>query len=480
MSASMKDEPSRKNAFARIPSPKGIPIFGNLFQVPRSALTQYFTKVAKDFSGIFRISFAGYPVTFVTDPELVGELADSKRFRKLVGPPLSFLRALAGDGLFTSHSEEPNWQKAHRVLVPAFGQRAMRGYYELMLPVADELIAKWQAAPNGDVMVTEDMTRYTLETIGVSGFGYRFNLFDPTIDQTNSTSMHPFTDAMYAVLTEAMERLTRLRIPTPVWVIQNIKYKRNIAYMHRLVDEVVAQRRANPVESRDILGLMLNAVDEQSGQSLSDENIRFQVITFLIAGHETTSGLLSFALYYLVKNPQVLQQTVAEIDQVLPNGKRPSYDDLSELLVLERVIKETLRLWPTAPVYSVAPFADTVIGGRYKIKRNHRINILLTGLHRDNNSWEQPEVFDINRFAPGNEERIRAQAYKPFGNGERACIGRQFAYAEAKLALAMILQSFEISDPYDYSLVVKETLSLKPDQFKLRLRARDTKKPSIE
>jgi cytochrome P450 / NADPH-cytochrome P450 reductase len=475
MSGAMNEKLDQKTKLSRIPSPKGIPIFGNLFQVPRSSLTQYFTKIAKDFGGIFRISFAGYPVTFVTNPDLVGELADAKRFRKLVGPPLSFLRALAGDGLFTSHSEEPNWEKAHRILVPAFGQRAMRGYFELMLPVADELIAKWKAAPDGEVMVTEDMTRYTLEAIGVSGFGYRFNLFDPTTTQTNSSSMHPFTDAMYAVLTEAMERLTRLRIPTPVWVIQNIKYKRNIAYMHRLVDEVVAQRRANPVESRDILGLMLNAVDEQSGQSLSDENIRFQVITFLIAGHETTSGLLSFALYYLVKNPQVLEQTVAEIDRVLPSKKRPSYDDLSELVILERVIKETLRLWPTAPVYSVAPFADTVIGGRYKIKRNHRINILLTGLHRDGNSWDKPEVFDINRFAPGNEERIRSQAYKPFGNGERACIGRQFAYAEAKLALAMILQSFTISDAFNYELVVKETLSLKPDQFKLRIQARDAR-----
>lgn len=431
-----------------IPMPKGLPVLGHLFGLPGDRLTQHFTAIAKDFPGIFRLSFAGYPVTFVTDPDLVAELADPKRFRKLVGPPLSFLRDLAGDGLFTAHSHEPNWHCAHRILVPAFGQRAMRGYFDLMRPVADQLIDKWLQASKADqsVQVTEDMTRYTLETIGVCGFGYRFGLFD-------SQAMHPFTDAMWAVLREAMDRLTRLRIPSPVSWWQKCIYQRNVRYMHQLVDEVIAQRRSQEgsaafYEAKDLLGLMLQTVDPQTGQRLSDENIRFQVITFLIAGHETTSGLLSFALYHLSSNPQVLARAQAEVDSVLPptstGAAVVTYDHLSELKVVDQVLKETLRLWPTAPVYSVAPFEDTIIGGQYAIRKNHRINILLTGVHRSAGDWQEPEVFDIERFAPERESQIRPFAYKPFGQGERACIGRQFAYAEARLALAMILQRFEI------------------------------------
>jgi cytochrome P450 / NADPH-cytochrome P450 reductase len=451
-----------------IPSPPGIPLFGNLFQLPRHAITAHFTELAKQYPGVFQVHFAYIAATFVTDPALVAELADANRFRKLVGPPLSTLRTVAGDGLFTAHSEEPNWDKAHKLLTPAFGQRAMRGYFETMLPVADQLIQRWTNTAHQDIDVPDDMIRFTLETVGQCGFDFEFELF-------KQESMHPFTAAMTRALTESMERLTRLRLPHPIWLFKEWQLRRDSSYLHKIVDQVIAKRRAESPDKaqskRDMLSIMLQAVDEK-GQGLSDQNLRFQVLTFLIAGHETTSGLLSFALYYLVKEPGVLDAARAEIDSVLPRGTRPTFEHMAQLPVIERLIKETLRLWPTVPVYAVAPFQDTQLGPGYRVRRNAPINILLTGLHRNPLAWDRPNEFDLERFSVQNEPKITPHAYKPFGNGERACIGRQFAYTEAKLALALILQHFDLQDPYDYTLSVKETLSLKPANFRLRASAR--------
>ncbi|MFX7961004.1 cytochrome P450, partial [Acinetobacter baumannii] len=125
--------------------------------------------------------------------------------------------------------------------------------------------------------------------------------------------------------------------------------------------------------------------------------------------------------------------------------------------------------------FGVAPYEDTRIGGRYAIRKDQRVVTLLMALHRDPAVWDRPEVFDIDRFLPENEARIHPHAYKPFGNGERACIGRQFALTEAKLALAVILQRFALSDPHDYAFHIKETLTLKPDGFRLRARLRNAR-----
>jgi len=453
------------NSSASIPSPPGLPVLGNLLQIPRGGLTRHVTRLAREFPGIFELDFAGYRSPFIASAALTAEVCDEKRFRKVIGPPLSILRPLAGDGLFTASGDEPNWGKAHRILTPAFGQRARRGYFDAMLEVAGQLAASWDARQGEDIAVSDDMTRLTLDTIALSGFGYRFDSFA-------KAELHPFLQAMARVLDESMGRLTRLRLITRLRLRANRRFDEDIALMHALVDDVIRQRREQPGQARDLLGLMLDAVDPVTGEKLDDTNIRYQVITFLIAGHETTSGLLSFALCLLLQHPAVLAQAVEEVDRVLPGARAPEYDDLARLDVIDRILKESLRLWPTAPGFAVAPYEDTLIGGRYLIEKDRRVTVLLPALHRDPAVWERAEAFDIDRFLPENEARIPAHAYKPFGNGSRSCIGRQFATMEAKIALATLLSRFELEDPYGYRLTVRETLTLKPDGFRLRVRRR--------
>ena len=334
-----------------------------------------------------------------------------------------------------------------------------------MLEVALRLCAKWEASQGREIEVADDMTRLTLDTIALCGFGYRFDSFA-------TPELHPFLQQMVRVLDEAMGRLTRLRAVTRLRFSANRRYAQDISAMHALVDDVIRARKAAPGEARDLLGLMLEASDPVTGERLDDENIRYQVITFLIAGHETTSGLLSFAIHLLMAHPEVLAQAREEVDRVLPGGRDPVNDDLGQLTVIDRIVKETLRLWPTAPGFQVAPLRDEVIGGRYRIAKDRRLTVLLPALHRDPAVWTDPERFDIDRFLPENEVKIPAHAYKPFGNGSRACIGRMFAVMEAKLALALLVQRFDFVDPDGYRLSVKETLTLKPDRFRIRVRRR--------
>jgi cytochrome P450/NADPH-cytochrome P450 reductase len=426
---------------------------------------QHLMAVAKGHDGIFSMDFGGRIGIFIHSADLATELCDEKRFRKVVGVALRKVRDFSGDGLFTAHGDEPNWSKAHRVLIPAFSARAMRGYFPMMLEVADQLVAKWRMHEGQDLWVTDDMTRLTLDTISLAGFGYRFNSF-------GSERMHPFLESMGRGLTEAMAGLTRLpflkNIPNRA---REARYQEDISAMFKLVDDVIEERKRHPTDGNDLLNLMLTAVDPETKTRLEDVNIRYQVITFLIAGHETTSGLLSFALYLLLRNPAVLAQAYAEVDRVI-GSSTPEYGMIAQLDVIDRVLKETLRLWPTAPAITVGAYEDTVIGGQYPIAKDYPVQLLIAALHRDPKVWEDPERFDIDRFLPEREAEMHPHAYKPFGNGVRACIGRQFALVEAKLALAMVLHNFALYDSEDYKLSVKEALTLKPDHFTLRVRVR--------
>lgn len=451
---------------AIIPSPRTLPIIGNLHQIPKAGLIQHLIEVARDFAdpGIFKLYFGSYVSLWVSHPDIVAELCDERRFRKMPGPGLRAVRSFAGDGLFTSFSEEPNWGKAHRILLPAFSQRAMRGYFDMMVEVADALVSKWQRNLGNDVNVPDDMTRFTLDSIAIAGFGYRFNSFEK--DQ-----LDPFLESLATALIECMNKTTRLPIQQRFAKKSQARLSEAIATMNTLVDTVIAERRAQPTDGGDLLNLMLKATDPETGETLDDLNIRYQILTFLIAGHETTSGMLSFAFYQLLRNPHVLAQAYAEVDRVLPGDKRPDYSDIAKLDVIERILKETLRLWPTAPAFSVAPFEDEEVG-QWTMRKDRPINIMTPALHRHPSVWERPYDFDIDRWLPEAETRRHPHAYKPFGNGVRACIGRQFAMVEAKLAMAMLLQKFAISDRRDYALHIKETLSIKPDDFTMRIDAR--------
>ncbi|WP_339277719.1 bifunctional cytochrome P450/NADPH--P450 reductase [Paenibacillus sp. FSL W8-0426] len=450
-----------------VPQPKTFGPLGNLPQLNFEEPVQSLVQLAGEYGPIFRMELPGRSELYISGHELVAEVCDESRFDKRVWAPLEKVRAFAGDGLFTSWTEEPNWKKAHNVLLPSFSQRAMQGYHQKMLDLAVQLVQKWSRLnPDETVNVPEDMTRLTLDTIGLCGFNYRFNSFyreDP----------HPFITSMVRSLDEAMSSLQRLRLQDKLMFAKKKQFEQDIRTMFSLVDHIIAERKAKPVEGADdLLSHMLSGKDPETGETLDDENIRYQIITFLIAGHETTSGLLSFAIYYLLKNPDKLAKAQAEADRILKDPL-PSYNQVRELKYVRMVLNEALRLWPTAPAFSLYAKQDTVLAGKYPLQKGDSVSVLIPKLHRDREAWgEDVEAFRPERFE--DPSKVPHDAYKPFGNGQRACIGQQFALQEATLVLGMVLKHFELIDHADYQLKVKETLTLKPDNFTIRVRVRES------
>ena len=255
--------------------------------------------LARKYGPIYQLDLSGRKLVVVSSHELVNELSDEKRFDKTVRGALKLVRRFAGDGLFTARTDEPNWSRAHTILMPNFGQKAMQSYHPMMLDIAEQLVGKWERLnPDDEVEVTTEMTSLTVDTIGLCGFDYRFNSFYHDGD-------HPFVNSMASALGITMDQMRDLPLENMFRKTRNEKLDGAVGCMNGIVDQIIRDRKASGEDlatKPDLLSYMLSGVDRKTGEGLDDLNIRYQVITFLIAGHETTSGLLSFATFALLNN----------------------------------------------------------------------------------------------------------------------------------------------------------------------------------
>lgn len=447
--------------------PYRIPLLGDVIGFSPRTPMQDMIRLGRPLGPIFTRKVGRFEIVLVSGIDLVTELNDETRFHKGVELSLRHLRSFIGDGLFTALDDEPNWRLAHDILQPGFTQEAMRGYHPAMVEVAQELLTVWDdLAARGDLVeVPADMTRLTLEAIGRAGFGYRFGSFE-------RAEPHPFVPAMlrslrYAQMQALPQPLRRAVAGAPR------QHNADVQLIYNLVDKVVEARSGGTPAGTDLLGLMMAQAHPVTGERLDPVNIRNQVITFAVAGHETTSGALSLALHFLASDREVLRKAQDEVDAAWgEHTPEPAYEDIARFRYLRRVLDEALRLWPTAAAYMRAAREDTRLGGRYPMKAGDWVVVLLPLLHRDPAVWGQDaDSFDPDRFAPGAPRRP-AQAYKPFGTGARACIGRQFALHEAVLALALIVHRYDLTPEPAYRLRIAESLTLKPSGFRLRLHRR--------
>ncbi|KAK5998222.1 Fatty acid omega-hydroxylase [Cladobotryum mycophilum] len=459
-----------------IPEPPGLPFLGNLGEFTTSPVKDLL-RLADTYGAVYRLHLGTRPNVFVTTNELVNEVCDEKRFKKCLGNVLREVRNGVHDGLFTAHDEEPNWGKAHRVLIPAFGPLSIRGMFDEMHDIASQLSMKWaRHGPQTPIHVSDDFTRLALDTLALCAMDYRFNSY-------YHEEMHPFVQAMGDFLAESGRRNRRPAFaPNFMYRAANEKYWADVGIMRDTADAVVEARKKQPNDRKDLLAAMLAGVDPQTGTKLDDANITDQLITFLIAGHETTSGMLSFAFYNLLKHPGAYQKVQKEVDDVI--GRDPiKVEHISKLPYIAAVLRETLRVTASIPAFTVEAKEDTLLAGKYFVRKGEPITALIARSHVDPVVYgEDAEEFKPERMLDDSFNRLNTEfpnCWKPFGNGKRACIGRPFAWQEAMLCMAMLFQNFNFTlDDPNYHLEVQETLTIKPKDFNMHASLRHDLTPT--
>ena len=453
------------------PHPPGRrPVVGDVLGTVVTAPLQSTMQRGSGLGPIFELKIFDQKFVLVSGAELAAELADERRFGKALPPALVALRQFAGDGLFTAYNDETNWALAHDLLRPAFTRDAMRRYHPIMLAAAQELFDTWDGR-SSPIDVSADMTRLTMETISRTAFSQDFGSF-------HRDEPHPFIPAMVAALSAGQRKGSLASMPGARLAARRID-RRNAhhqAYIDSLLDDIIASRRSGAAgEERDLLGIMLDTPHPETGERLDDLNIRHQILTFLVAGHETTSGALSFALHHLTRDPVLLDRAHEEVDRILGPDRdvEPTFEQVPTFRFLRRVLDEALRLWPTAPAFARSPREVTTLSTGHVMRPDDWAIVVLPMVHRDPVVWgDDAEAFDPDRFLPERSRGRLPHSYKPFGTGERSCIGRQFALHEAILVLARMLHRYELIPDPAYELQITERLTLMPMNFELGLAPR--------
>jgi cytochrome P450 len=360
--------------------------------------------------------------------------------RVLAGAPANYrkdnvfyaeIRSAFGNGLLTS--EDADWQRQKRFLQPLFGPRRVEGYAAAMVEQVDDLVERWRPRLPETLDLHEETTRLTLATVCRILFGEDVDRILPVVQRT----FEPLGDS---VRRRAMAGLRPPRAwPTPV----NRRLVRAQRELRGVCDEIVAHRRAAGESRQDLLGLLLDARDE--GSSLTDAEVRDQVLIFLLAGHETTSTALTYALHLLGRHPDAQRRVRDEVAAVAGDGDvTPQH--VAALPYTTMVLKETMRLYPSAPLLGRRAVEDDRICG-YRIPAGADVVVAPWVVHRHPDFWDRPHRFDPQRFAPEREKARHRYAWFPFGGGPRGCIGQHFSMLESVIALAMLVREFDLVTP---------------------------------
>jgi cytochrome P450 len=359
------------------------------------------------------------------------------------------LQPVVGTGLLTNDGD--SWLHQRRLLQPAFHRKRLTAYATQMTEATEAMLNGWheheQAARPLDV--SEEMMRLTLGIVGQALFSLDLSQETSRVGEAVTTLVKLLGDYVYAPFPP-------ISIPTP----RNRHMQAAIHELDTVVAGIIKQRRVEDTDTGDLLSMLLSARDEDTGEGMTDQQARDEVMTLLIAGHETTANALSWTWYLLSQHPAVESKLHAELATVL-GGKPPTVDQLAELPYTSMVLQEALRLYPPAWILSRKALADDELGGFF-IPQGSMVIISPYATHRHPAYWEDPEVFDPERFTP---ERVAARhhyAYYPFGGGPRLCIGSNFAMMEAQLVLATIAQRYRLILTPGYPVVPEAKITLRP------------------
>lgn len=435
-------QPARRGLQA-IPGPRGLPLVGSFLEVRRDPLGMLEDNMRRHGPTV-RYRFGPFNLVHIQDPEDVRHVLVKNHASYEKSPSYDVLREILGNGLVTS--EGSFWRRQRKLAQPAFHHQSLASFAETMGTLAAELADAWSRRPE-ERDVHEEMMRLTLRVVGHTLMSTELGGDANTIAEALRVVLD------YANQFEAFLLLPRW-FPTP----QRIRARRAIAALDDIVFRLIERRRRSGEPGRDLLGMLMAATDDSGTERMSDRQLRDEVMTLVLAGHETTANALSWTWLLLGRHPEVATRLRGEIDEVL-GGRPPALADLERLPYTQAVIKESMRVYPPVWMIERRALSDDVLSG-YHIPAGTLVAVSPWTLHRDPAVFPDPERFDPERFlgdaAPG---RYR---YLPFGAGPRTCIGNAFATMEAVIILATLAGRTEVQPLPGAAVAAEPSVTLRP------------------
>jgi cytochrome P450 len=400
-----------------------------------------------EFPDISRLRIGPYYFVNLYEPAMIEQvLGDSELYSK--GRENANLKYLLGMGLLTNEGEF--WMKQRRLIQPVFHKRRLAGFVQQIVACTERLMADWESRGDGEVDIHAEMTQVTL------------GIVSQTLLSTDASGdFMKISDAL-VILMKGLSQETVTLIKLPKWIPtpSNLAMNKNRAILDKMIYDIIAERRRTGVKNDDLLSMLMEVEDADTAERMTDTQLRDEVITIFLAGHETTANAMSFAIYLMAKHPEVARRVGAEAREAMTGGEL-TYESVMKLDYTTRAVKEAMRLYPPAWVIGRQATRDTVIEG-YKIMKGDTMMIFPYLTHRLEKYWPDPLRYDPDRFLPENMKDKPRYAYFPFGGGARLCIGNNFAMMEMQIILALLCSRFEFSVPDGYTPQIEALVTLRP------------------
>ncbi len=400
----------------------------------------------QQYGDIVKLDANGMTLFQINNPDMIQQVLVHKASSFHKSPIYKRLLSLyLGNGLLISDGEF--WKRQRKLAQPAFHVKRINAYAETMTNYSRQMLDEWQDGEERNI--SEEMMRLTLWIVGKT-------LFDADLS-TSSGQVSEALEFLLADIPNTAKQIIRL----PHWVPTPTRNRRRqvIETLESVMNPIIEERRHTGEDHGDLLSMLLLARDEE-GNGMTDQQLRDEALTLVLAGHETTANALTWTFYLLAQNPQAEDKLLDEVDTVL-NGNPPTLEDLGKLEYTEMVLKEAMRLYPPAWNFGRQAQEDVEIGD-YILPKYAGVLISSYVVHRHPDYWDEPERFIPERFTPEAEHARHKYAYFPFGGGPRICIGNSFAMMEAKIILASIAQRYRLHLVPGHRVVPEPLITLRP------------------
>ncbi len=433
-----------------VPRPPGLPLVGALPSLRRDPL-RFLVETASRYGDVVALGGAGAQKFFlISHPSDIEHVLKTRHRNYVKGANFKLLKGFVGEGLFLSEGDF--WRRQRRLMQPAFHMTRLAALAAAMTAETEAMLARWEVqADRGEpIEVEHEMMRLSLQIAVKTLFGADVGDRCETVRAAVAFAFRYLHERVWSIA------------PLPAWVptADNRRFGRAVAALDEIVYGIIAERRRSGREGDDVLSMLLGARDEESGQGMTDREIRDEVMTLLVAGHESVALTLTWSLYLASRHGTIERRLHGELDAAL-GGRLPGFADLPKLAYASMFLKESMRLYPAFWMFTRTPLEDDEIGG-HRIPADSVLVLSSYVTHRHRGFWRNPEGVDPERFAPENAAERPPFAYFPFGGGPRQCVGSRLAEMQTLVVLATIAQRYSLHLLPGHPVEPQATLSLRP------------------